>query len=376
MKILIFSHLLPPAIDGGSTALFQLGQILSSKHTVSYLSTNCLSTDNFINPQGKKIANTFNRLPVIHHLRRPFKILSIIFSGLSPFQFGPIFKPLPFLNFIFRLKKNPPNLIIAGPFPTTIPLYALFLKKFFNCQIVLLPCFHFNDQRFFSSSLLASLKSADKILALTQHEKNQYLKKLHLSPQKIFVQPLGVSPKLIINPQKITFPKNPNILYLGSFSAHKNTSLLVKTFKHLSPSYPKLTLTLAGQETLYYPTIAKLLDHPKISLHLNFSPNKLTKLIDQSTFLVLPSSQESYGLVLLETLSRGKPFIVSSLPPLVEMCQKTNGGLSFNLKQQNDLTQKITTLLNNPKLCQKLGKNGLKYVSQHLLWSNISPSFL
>jgi glycosyltransferase involved in cell wall biosynthesis len=59
-----------------------------------------------------------------------------------------------------------------------------------------------------------------------------------------------------------------------------------------------------------------------IKFIFSFPQKKLTQLIDSSTILILPSAQESFGLVLLESWARGKPVITSNIPPLLELVKK------------------------------------------------------
>jgi hypothetical protein len=49
MKVLLISHIFPPAVDGGSKVVYKLGQYLKSQnHQILYLSSNCSSTDDFV----------------------------------------------------------------------------------------------------------------------------------------------------------------------------------------------------------------------------------------------------------------------------------------------------------------------------------------
>ena len=47
-KVLLLSHIFPPAIDGGSRVIYKLGQQFKAKgYDTLYLSSNCFSTDDF-----------------------------------------------------------------------------------------------------------------------------------------------------------------------------------------------------------------------------------------------------------------------------------------------------------------------------------------
>jgi glycosyltransferase involved in cell wall biosynthesis len=176
-----------------------------------------------------------------------------------------------------------------------------------------------------------------------------------------------------------------NILFIGSLSSHKRVDLLINSFSLLLKSKAltiqrskALNLIIAGQKTLFYPQIKKTLDNldfqtkSKIKFIYNFPQNKLANLIDNCTFLVLPSIQESFGLVIIEAWARGKPVIVSNIPSLSELVKHSHGGLIFKPDNLDDLQTKIKKLINSPALCYQYGQNGLKYVKTNYTWEKVS----
>ncbi len=88
--------------------------------------------------------------------------------------------------------------------------------------------------------------------------------------------------------------------------------------------------------------------------------------------MVLPSIQESFGLVLLESWARGKPVIVSNIPALSELVTKSRGGLIFESDNSLELVKNLKKLINSPSLCSEYGQNGLKYVKTNYIWEKVS----
>ncbi len=412
-RILLISHIFPPAVDGGSRVIFKLGQQFEAKkHTTLYLSSNCSSTDDFVNnkvslfkgktPQLQR--KDFIKLPV-YHLRRPLRLLeffctkllfinpkSYFINLIKIFQKGPIFKFLPFLKATIKILKFRPNIIIAGPLPTTIILYASFFKFLTkvlmrqNTKILINASFHPTNADFHQKPLIKALQSADYLWTLTQFETNYFTQKFSINSKKIILAGNGVDsdflktskvPRLVKEGVRERF----NILFIGSLSAHKRVDLLIKSFSLLlkTKSYSLPTkLIIAGQKTLFYPQIKKTLDNldfqtkSKIKFIYNFPQNKLANLIDNCTFLVLPSIQESFGLVIIEAWARGKPVIVSNIPSLSELVKHSHGGLIFKPDNLDDLQTKIKKLINSPALCYQYGQNGLKYVKTNYTWEKVS----
>jgi glycosyltransferase involved in cell wall biosynthesis len=104
----------------------------------------------------------------------------------------------------------------------------------------------------------------------------------------------------------------------------------------------------------------------------NVKNRDLIKIIDNCQFLVLPSIQESFGLVLVESWARKKAVITSDIPSLKEIVKSSNGGLTFKTDDIDDLQQKIQQLISNPKLCRQFGQNGYLYVKNNYTWNKVS----
>lgn len=336
------------------------------------VTSDCHSTDDFTRKHLSITISQPNifRLPVYTFLHRPLKLISVTLSK------GPIFKIIPFIKVLIKLLKFSPDLIIAGPLPTTVVLYASFFKKLTGAKLLINPCFHPTDTDFIQPLLLKSLKSADYLWTLTEFETEYFRQQLKISVGKLLHLGIGIDKNFLIKTDKL-FPKFPNLLYIGSFSAHKGIDTLIKSFS-LLPS--PVTLTLAGQPTLYFPLIKKQINSlpsgtkNRINIIKNFSSSHLSRLIDKSTILILPSRQESFGLVLIEALARKTPIITSDIPQLSEFISRFRSGLTFKLDDSADLIRQIQKLIMSPKQSKTFGQNGFKFVSKHYTWDKIGKS--
>jgi len=379
MKVLLISHIFPPAVDGGSKVIYKLGQYLESqKHQTLYLSSNCSSTDDFVTPKFKvsPSAKNFIKLPIYHNLRRPLKFLNLFFNQdlLKVLQKGPIFKIIPFFKATYQIIKFNPTLIIAGPLPTTIVLYASWLKKITHSKLLINASFHPTDNDFQQKPLINSLKQADYLWTLTQFETDYFIKKFNIDPQKIILAGNGVDKNFLKEEKNINHNSRPNILFIGSLATHKRVDLLIKSFSELKTNS---VLTIAGQKTLSYRQIEDLINslksEIKYNIHFifNFNQNELSRIIDKSDVLVLPSNQESFGLVIIEAWARQKPVICADIPSLKELVKNSNGGLLFKSNDQSDLTQKIQEIINNPLKAEQMGQNGYDYVKNNYTWKKV-----
>jgi glycosyltransferase involved in cell wall biosynthesis len=391
-RILLLTHIYPPAIDGGSRVIAKIGDYFEKQgHQILVVTSNCTSSDDFVSTRRSRLkcdedGHNIIRLPVITFLHRPLKLLSKIFPNFKTFSKGPFFSPISFFSVLISIFRFHPDYIIAGPLPTTITIYAslihfLSTKIFhFSTKLLLVPCFHPNDPDFQTSLLLSTLKNSDYIWCLTNYEKEYFQKTLKINHPQYFVHGLGVATNFIIPKNKIKYPKNPNIVFIANFSAHKRTELLIQAFDLILKKYPSATLTLLGQKTLYFPNISNFLKSipqktkKNIKFIFNPSPEQIKNSIDQSSCLVLPSIHESFGLVFVESLARGKAIIGADTPQSSEVINKLRGGLTFETDDLNSLTKTITKLISSQKLSQKYALNGYQRVKDFYTWDRIGEN--
>jgi len=374
-KFLLITHIYPPAIDGGSKVIAKMGEYLEKHgHQILVITSNCTSTDDFVSKhhQTKFNQSTVNiiRLPVITLFHRPFKLFGKIFANFKTFSKGPIFSYLPLKKII----EYKPDFILAGPLPTTIIIYARFLSLLTKAKLIINASFHPTDKDFQTPILLSILKKSDFIWTLTDYETQYFHKNLAISKNKLLNLGNGVDQDFLSSKVNLKIDNNHHLLYIGSFAAHKNIESLISAFSMLPKNY---FLTLAGQKTLYFPKIKQLIDSlPKsifqrINIIYSFPNSQLSSLIDHSNILISPSLQESFGLVLIESMARSKPVIAADIYSSKEIITKSKSGLFFSSQDPIDLKNKITSLSDNQKLYEKLSHNAFNYVKKHYTWNRI-----
>jgi len=385
MKILFISHVWPPAIDGGSQIVFHTQKQLEKLgHQTLVLTTNCRSTDDFVIPNSKIInlkSSYIIRLPVVKtkffiYLKKFLTLLHLKSYILNLARTGPIFKPIALAKALIKINNFKPDLIVAGPFPTTICPYSLILKKLFKSKLLLIPCFHHQDTSFLNLVLTNTLRQSDLIWCLSDFEKKYLIKKFKISNNKFFVSPPGISIKSLIKPTQK--PANTiNLLFLGNLAAHKKIDILLSAFDKICQQSNNFHLTIAGQKTLYYPQIMTIYNNlpQQVKNRITILPQKydtkkLIKLLNQSHILINPSINESYGIVFAESSSRGVPVIGSNIPTVKNLIISNHIGLCFKKDNPESLTKTILKLSANKSLYTKLSKNCLRY-SQNLSWPDI-----
>ena len=87
----------------------------------------------------------------------------------------------------------------------------------------------------------------------------------------------------------------------------------------------------------------------------------ITHNMDQKIFC-LPSKREGFGNTVIESSACEVPVVGSDIFGLQSSLINELNGLTFEVNNVDDLTKKLSMLLNDENLCKKLGKIGREYV--------------
>jgi glycosyltransferase involved in cell wall biosynthesis len=224
---------------------------------------------------------------------------------------------------------------------------------------------------FFGHNLL---RNASKVIALSQTETEQF-RDIGVSESKIAVIPNGVDLSEYANlPSKGLFRKKFSlekdekiVLYVGRIHRIKGIDILLKAFANAT-RFNDAKLAIVGPDDGYLSNcrdIVKQLDIENRILFTGalFGSNKLEAYVD-SNVLVLPSTYEIFGNVILESYACSKPVIASRVGGLQELVFQDETGLLFKPGAVKELSAAISTLLGNDEICASMGLRARKVVEE------------
>ena len=117
---------------------------------------------------------------------------------------------------------------------------------------------------------------------------------------------------------------------------------------------------------------------PKYSkniLDLFLPKDELYDAYAAATVFCLPSVNESFSIVIMESWLNDTPVLVNNKCAVTkECCLESNGGLYFN--DFAEFEECVKFFLNNNEISQKLGQNGRNYVLENFNWNKITTSYL
>lgn len=88
------------------------------------------------------------------------------------------------------------------------------------------------------------------------------------------------------------------------------------------------------------------------------------KVINSSYIFCLPSEVEGFGIVIVEALGCEVPFVASNIPPVMEASGE-KGGLFFNVRDHEDLANKIKLLIEDKDLYNQLKNEGKEQYNKY-----------
>ena len=132
--------------------------------------------------------------------------------------------------------------------------------------------------------------------------------------------------------------------------SYKRIDDLIRAVKILKLDFPNVKLKIIGigpQEEY----LKKLSKNLGIEDDINFvgkisNASDLIKVLKSSHVFALPSIAEGFGIVIIEAVAAGIPYVASDIPPIREVTNGGIGGLLCEPKNYNDLALKIKTLFN------------------------------
>ena len=222
------------------------------------------------------------------------------------------------------------------------------------------------------------LHDASRVFALTEIEKEQYLK-MGILNEKIEIVPLGINLDEYTNlPNRGKFKSKYNIsendkliLFLGRIHEIKGLDLLIKSFNELKNE--NIKLAIVGGDYGFKEELLKLIEKYDLTDKIIFpgvltGRDKIEAMVDCDIF-IMPSRYESFTTSGLEAMACRKPLILTKNNH-IHTWVKDNTGLvcEFNEKE---LSNSINKLLNDEDLCKKFGNTGRELIENKYNWNTV-----
>jgi glycosyltransferase involved in cell wall biosynthesis len=158
---------------------------------------------------------------------------------------------------------------------------------------------------------------------------------------------------------------DPVIGCVARLVGRKGHAYLVDAMRDVSKTHPQARLLLVGDgdKRPALETAVLELGLEANVLFLGFRPD-VADLLELVDFTVLPSLQEEFGLVLLESLAHERPVVATSIGAIGEIVKTGENGFLVPPHDGEALARSIRAMIDDPGAAREMGKRGRELVER------------
>lgn len=214
------------------------------------------------------------------------------------------------------------------------------------------------------------VRHADRVFAVSRAAREDFVRTLGVSRERIDVTPSGVrppsAPPAVSENElraRLQLGRARVVLCVAQKRPYKNLHRLVRALPQLTED---VVLVLPGSHTAYEGELRALAQQLGVDERVRFpswlSEDELEGMYALASAFVLPSLIEGFGLPVLEAMVRGVPVACSKASALPEVVG--DAALLFDPENQDELTTTVHRLLDDRVLAERLIACGQERASE------------
>ncbi|MCD6210317.1 MAG: glycosyltransferase family 4 protein [Methanophagales archaeon] len=163
--------------------------------------------------------------------------------------------------------------------------------------------------------------------------------------------------------------EEPTICTISRLVKYKKIDDLIKAVSIIQKDISNIKLKIIGTGPEEV-NLKKLVNKLNLRANVEFlgfieNHDDVIRQLKASDVFALPSIVEGFGMVVIEAMAAGIPYVASDIPPIREVTSKGIGGLLFEPTNCEDLALKVKMLLKDESLRAKVMKDGNKHVENY-----------
>lgn len=253
---------------------------------------------------------------------------------------------------------------------------VVFFVKMFNVKIV----FHLHNKgivdyqnRIFDNFLYKRVFNNSKVILLSNRLYQDISKYVNIND--VFICPNGIPDVFNGVKREVKTQKDEivNLLFMSNLFVSKGVITLLKALQLLRKCNYNFSCTFIGDEgDISKELFTKTVFEMKLEKHVRYVGKKNGKdkqsYFQNSDIFILPSLNETFGLVNLEAMQFKLPVISTKEGGIPDVIEDGFTGYLFNKNNEVELFEKIELLINNRNLRTFMGENGRrKYENEFTL---------
>ncbi len=252
-------------------------------------------------------------------------------------------------QFVFPFVDKKPllwTLMGTGPFLFGTRRHVMVVH---DLNFLLIPsAFSVTFRLWYRLSCALAARRARRIVCFSHYVKESLVTRLKIPTDKIEVihQAPGIEKMSRVT---MISPPDSYFLCVGSLQPHKNLATVLAAWKQFAPRHPEYRLVVVGRRQDRFsalPFDAKDLQFPGLEFTGYVDDVSLTQLYRQATAFIYPSSEEGFGLPVVEAFYSGCPVITSNVSCLPEIAG--NAGILIHPTDDTALVSVMEKLVAGP----------------------------
>jgi len=213
---------------------------------------------------------------------------------------------------------------------------------------------------------IPTLNMADRVIALTEHEKRFLNREFRVDLSKISVIPNGVDLEAFLSPpepkpliERYGLKEDQVVLYVGRIDEKKGIQYLIRSAKLVLSEVPRCKYLIVGPDWGALRMLKDMSIREGIAENIIFTGaipgEELLMAYNLCDLLALPSLGEATGLVVLEAMASKRPVIATDMPVIRELIEQGENGLLVKRGDVEGLAEATVRLLKDDKLKRRMG---------------------
>jgi len=202
----------------------------------------------------------------------------------------------------------------------------------------------------------------DYHVAVSEFTRQRLSNLLKINPSKVVVIPNGVNFAKFNSSRTKVWGR---IVYVGRIVSHKRVKLLVDAFREVKKKIPTAELHVIGSGSGLQSVKNRAAGIKDCFIHGFMPEDQMVDLLKSAWLFVSPSEREGSGIVVMEAMAAGVPFVTINHPDnaVTEFC-RFKCGLMVE-PDEISIAAAITQLFNNEELWKELSVNAFKFAKKY-----------
>lgn len=219
------------------------------------------------------------------------------------------------------------------------------------------------------------IKAADGCITNSQAGKDYLVKVLHAPPQYVFVSPHEVpdldsilSQETAVGSER-SLAQSTKFIFIGQVIPRKGLHYLLEACDVLRQkgveNFEVFIVGNGSEQAKLEQVCAERLLEPYIHWVGKVPYEKLGQYLLESDIFVLPTLEDTWGMVVLEAMAMGKPILCSRYAGAAEMVADGENGYRFDPHDVDRLAELMEYLIKKPDLLTVMGQESQRIMSNY-----------